>query len=164
MCKINIIEEYPLEMLYSKKFRNHHRLKVFVNKGTRCVTCGCEGTRLIKHRVFGKKSFSDHVDLFTADLRLMTVDHIKPKCLHGGESLKNKQTMCSPCNTKKGFSYTPPTIEKIHGIFCIIKEFLGIFTDLPGNYRRSMQKRINAENKKERRKLKHSSNNNLQHA
>jgi hypothetical protein len=94
----------------------------------------------------------------------MTVDHIKPKCLHGGESLKNKQTMCSPCNTKKGFSYTPPTIEKIHGIFCIIKEFLGIFTDLPGNYRRSMQKRINAENKKERRKLKHSSNNNLQHA
>ena len=99
--KINIISEYPIECLYTK-FKNHRRLKVFANKGVVCVKCGKVGTRLIKRRIIHKGgSFEDHVDLFTDDLCLMTVDHILARADGGSEDLANKQPMCSKCNSKK---------------------------------------------------------------
>ena len=103
----DIIKEYPIETLY-KRFKNHHRLKVFANKGTKCVCCHCEGTRLVKRRIIHRSgSFSDHVDLFTDKGILMTVDHMLPKCKKGSENLKNKQPMCSKCNGSKGGKYIP---------------------------------------------------------
>jgi len=105
--KINIIEEYSLEDLHTK-FKNHKRLKVFANKGTRCVACHCNGTRLIKRRYIQKNgSFEDHIDLYTDKMLLMTVDHMLPKCKKGSEDLKNKQPMCTKCNCEKNGKYTP---------------------------------------------------------
>lgn len=104
--KVNIVAEYPIEQL--KKFKNHRRLGVFVKKGTKCVCCHSEGTRLIKRRVTYKNGkFDDHIDLYTKDLILMTVDHMLPKSKKGSENIKNKQTMCCVCNESKSSKYTP---------------------------------------------------------
>jgi hypothetical protein len=97
-----IVDEYPIECLYTK-FKDHRRLTVFANKGTVCVKCGKVGTRLIKRRFHHKDgSYEDHIDLFTKDMFLMTVDHILARADGGGEGLENKQPMCSKCNGDKG--------------------------------------------------------------
>jgi 5-methylcytosine-specific restriction endonuclease McrA len=99
--KIIILREYTLGRLYTS-FNNHRRLSVFAQKGTECVKCGRIGTRLIRHDS-GRGGI--HVDLYTEDLVLMTVDHIIPKAKYGDngevEMMKNKQPMCSHCNGKK---------------------------------------------------------------
>jgi hypothetical protein len=71
------------------------------------VSCGRIGTLL----AVGRETTSGalHVDLYTDDFVLMTVDHVVPKkvCKAQGwdgkdtESLDNKQPMCEPCNNKK---------------------------------------------------------------
>jgi hypothetical protein len=106
--KINIIiTEYPIEKLYTS-FKNHRRLGVFAQKGRKCVCCHIEGTRLIKHRIINRnRSYADHIDLYTKDLILMTVDHMLPKCKGGNEKFRNKQTMCYKCNQSKGGKYVP---------------------------------------------------------
>lgn len=96
----------PLSDLYSV-YHKHRRLKVFVNKGRQCVTCDREGVLLLETLDNGG---GKHIDLYTDDFVLMTVDHIVPKavCKKAGwpkktmEKLSNKQTMCEPCNGKKG--------------------------------------------------------------
>lgn len=105
--KVDIISEYPIEQLYSK-FKNHNRLKVFAKKGTKCVCCHAEGTRLVRRKINYKNGkFDEHIDLYTKDLILMTVDHMLPKSKKGGESLRNKQPMCCICNETKSSKYTP---------------------------------------------------------
>lgn len=101
-----LIEILPLSELYTV-YRAHDRLKVFANKGRECVICDREGTLLL---VTEESTGRKHVDLYTDDFILMTVDHITPKkvCKELGwsksqqESLDNKQAMCDPCNNKKG--------------------------------------------------------------
>lgn len=97
---------FPLADLYTV-FREHRRLKVFVHKGRTCVSCGREGVLLLETvGVNGDR----HVDLYTEDFIMITVDHIMPKkeARRAGwereeiESLDNKQPMCDPCNNKKG--------------------------------------------------------------
>lgn len=101
-----LIEILPLRDLYIQ-YREHKRLKVFVHKGRTCVTCGREGKLLL---ISVDKAGGRHVDLYTDDFVLMTVDHIFPRSQarkagwgkRAIESLKNKQPMCSPCNGAKG--------------------------------------------------------------
>lgn len=96
----------PLRDLYTD-YRTHKRLQVFVHKGRECVTCDRVGTLLL---VTVDKGGQRHVDLYTDDFVMMTVDHIMPKAqakrLGWGkkatEKLRNKQPMCSPCNGSKG--------------------------------------------------------------
>lgn len=100
-----LIEILYLEDLYTE-YQDHERLTVFVNKGRECVACGRVGVLLLKTQDGGGRL---HIDLFTRDFVLMTVDHITPKALgrlmgwskDEIESLDNKQPMCSPCNSKK---------------------------------------------------------------
>lgn len=83
-------------------FQYHRRLKVFWNKGFSCVQCGLEGNKIIKSK---DKCGNVHYDLYhwTPGKRiLMTVDHIIPKSLGGGNQLENLQPMCCKCNTAKG--------------------------------------------------------------
>jgi 5-methylcytosine-specific restriction endonuclease McrA len=84
----------------------HRRLKVFHAQGTKCVNpeCGRVGTKLMVNEVTYKKGSKHiHVDVFTEDNILMTVDHIIPKCKGGAvEDMSNLQIMCTRCNTKKG--------------------------------------------------------------
>lgn len=93
-----IVEERPLSDLVN--FADHRRLQTFYHKGCVCVSCGLEGTRLIKGR--NVKDGSIHWDVYSDDLLPLTVDHILPKSLGGEDVLDNYQPMCSPCNSRKG--------------------------------------------------------------
>jgi len=127
--KVAIVAEYPMQKLYSR-FKDHHRLKVFANKGTKCVCCHIEGTRLVRRRISGKNgSYSDHIDIITENNILMTVDHMLPKCKKGSEDLRNKQPMCSKCNSEKGGKYVP--ILGRFSWFYRLKYLLILFIDNP---------------------------------
>lgn len=93
-----LAEALPLRDLY-EVYSEHSRLKVFAQKGRECVVCGREGVLLlVTESIRGNK----HVDLYTEDFILMTVDHINPYSLSKDDTLSNKQPMCDPCNNKKG--------------------------------------------------------------
>jgi hypothetical protein len=100
-----LIEILPLKDLYTV-YKDHHRLTVFANKGRKCVICDREGVLLLVREDKGDEL---HVDLYTDDFVLMTVDHIVPKKIARQmgwtfeqiEDLLNKQPMCDPCNGKK---------------------------------------------------------------
>lgn len=104
-----LVEILPLKELYTV-YQDHHRLTVFVQKGRRCVICGREGTLLLATQEIHGKRNKLHVDLYTDDFILMTVDHIVPKTIGHKmgwtraqiEDILNKQPMCDPCNNKKG--------------------------------------------------------------
>lgn len=105
--KYIVIKEIPITSLNLKYFKSHRRLKVFCEKGTKCVTCDKVGTRLI----LGLSNNGQyHWDVYTDNLVPLTVDHIKPKSKGGGEELENKQPMCTYCNSAKGNG------DKHHGI------------------------------------------------
>jgi hypothetical protein len=88
----------------------------------RCVKCGLKPTHLKVYSNDSKRSYNRHgyseefIGKLTNDgcrLEIVSVnengktikftkDHIIPKARGGGNSYKNLQTMCEPCNTKKG--------------------------------------------------------------
>ena len=106
----------PLSDLHDE-LSEHERLMIFHHKGTQCVACGRVGALLALGRETGQAKYTRkrkshgrvHIDLYTDDFVLMTVDHIVPKaiCKQLGwtkeqmESLDNKQPMCDPCNGSK---------------------------------------------------------------
>lgn len=89
---------YPMEQL--SLFKDHRRLTVFFNKGLECANphCKLEGCYII---VGVDCKGTQHVDIYTKNFTLMTVDHIHPLSKGGGESLKNKQPLCTYCNCNK---------------------------------------------------------------
>lgn len=91
------IKVLPLSELHTK-YSTHKRLRVFHHKGLKCVSCDKVGV----HLIIGKdKGGSLHVDLYTKNFELMTIDHIKPKSKGGDDSLENLDPMCESCNSKK---------------------------------------------------------------
>ena len=90
----------PIEEL-NTTYKNHRRLKVFHEKGCKCIVpdCNREGKLLIDAV---DNQGGHHVDLYTEDLELMTIDHIHPKSKGGKSKLKNLQPMCQYHNSKKG--------------------------------------------------------------
>lgn len=92
-------EMFDLDLLQTK-FANHRRLRVFHTHGTHCAMAGCqkEGVYLIKAK---NTDGGFHVDLYTKDFELMTIDHIIPKSKGGTNTIENLQPMCHTCNTKK---------------------------------------------------------------
>ncbi len=93
-----VLKKLDIELLQTK-YRNHRRLQVFAKKGTVCVRCGVDGIYLITSVDPGQ---GHHVDLFTADFVLMTIDHIIPRSRGGESALSNYQPMCQYCNALKG--------------------------------------------------------------
>jgi len=91
----------PLDEL-NTKYSNHKRLKVFHHKGLRCVRCPKEGFYLIEAI---DKGGGVHVDIYTEDFQLMTVDHIKPRSIGGTFDIENLDPMCEKCNSKKSDKY-----------------------------------------------------------
>lgn len=85
--------------LLRTKYSEHRRLQVFAKKGTACVRCGVEGIHLLSSVDPGG---GHHVDLYTQDFTLMTIDHILPRSRGGQNTLANYQPMCQHCNARKG--------------------------------------------------------------
>lgn len=78
---------------------SHRRIRVFAAKGLKCHYCPKTGMYLI---VALDIHHSVHVDIYTANFQLMTIDHVIPKCLGGTDDLENLVPACEKCNTKKG--------------------------------------------------------------
>lgn len=98
----NYIPIRVLPMSDLEKFKKHRRLKVFYYKGLKCVSCPKEGKYLIKSR---DRFDNIHIDVYTKDFKLMTIDHIKPKSKGGTYALPNLDPMCTKCNFRKGNFY-----------------------------------------------------------
>lgn len=82
---------------------NNQRLFLFRNKGTVCVTCGLEATHFLLESQ--SEDVKAHLNLYArvGDKEILfTKDHIFPKSKGGLNEHSNYQTMCSPCNRKKG--------------------------------------------------------------
>ena len=92
---------------------NSVRLKTFLTKGCKCVTCGLEGKWFYKVMSNGQCSY--HLELFgekDGKLVLMTKDHIIPKSKGGSNGINNMQTMCCHCNEVKKDNLTEENISK----------------------------------------------------
>jgi len=83
--------------------RNSQKNKVFL-KSCKCVHCNRIGNMMSVTADSGNGG-KHHFDLFCMEKNgvvLMTKDHIIPKSKKGRNKMSNYQTMCEPCNTKKG--------------------------------------------------------------
>jgi len=92
------------------------RLKTFKEKGLVCVSCKRKGTH------FRLQSSSEteqlpHLGLWSDDGVQFSKDHIIPKKYGGYDCLKNMQTMCVNCNSKKGSSFNESDFQKGYGGF-----------------------------------------------
>ena len=91
--------------------RNNARITLFRDKGTVCVACELEATHFVLESQ--NEIVKPHLNLYAwvnEKEILFTKDHIFPKSLGGQNEHANYQTMCSPCNRKKG-STLPETVE-----------------------------------------------------
>lgn len=95
------IQGHPVKM-------NSSRYDVFKRSLT-CVTCGLVGEVLYIERQpdAAKQGSQFHLNLYGTDPKtgkevMLTKDHIKPKSKGGNDHLNNLQTMCGPCNVRKG--------------------------------------------------------------
>jgi 5-methylcytosine-specific restriction endonuclease McrA len=91
----------PIDYLKSQKAKNHRRFDVFVRKGCKCCVPNCdkEGVILIASLA---PNGNIHLDLYTKDFMLMTVDHREALGVGGTDSWENKFPMCRKHNEKKG--------------------------------------------------------------
>lgn len=89
-----------LEDKYKVNF-NSIRLNTFIVSGVKCKHCGREG-KIFKLQVHKRSSdINPHLNLYSDDGVMMTSDHINPISKSDDNSLENRQTLCSICNTKK---------------------------------------------------------------
>lgn len=103
------IKILPMEELQTKHSR-HKRLKTFAKKGLKCVRC----ERVGKYLIAGQdKGGQIHLDIYTKDFELMTVDHIKPKSKGGTYDIDNLDPMCCFCNTAKSNKWEEVNEETI---------------------------------------------------
>lgn len=76
---------------------------LFKNKGTICVKCNLEATHFVLES--HDEAITPYLNLYARidDKEIIfTKDHIFPKSKGGPDKHFNYQTMCSPCNKKKG--------------------------------------------------------------
>lgn len=102
------------------------RLRTFAVKGTRCVCCGLEASFFAVEKSRGVKE-AYHINLWgvkDGNEVLFTHDHILARALGGADNMSNSQTMCGPCNWKKG---------KVEGEEFKRRRKLGDITHAPSN-------------------------------
>ena len=104
--KYKPIRFLPLSVLNDLK--EHKRLRVFYHKGFECATCDKVGKYLIECIDRGG---GVHIDLYTENFEMMTIDHIKPKSKGGTDDIENLQPMCQKCNEHKKNKYDEDEIK-----------------------------------------------------
>lgn len=81
------------------------RYRLF-KKSVTCVQCGIAGTFFAKERSIYQPDAGYHFNLYgnrpDGSEVMMTKDHIIPKSKGGVNKMSNYQTMCAPCNERKG--------------------------------------------------------------
>lgn len=82
--------------------RSRDRILCFMHKGIICAGCGQEATYFALEEVESDHFSGVTLNLYGEGDLYFTKDHIKPKKLGGLNVLDNYQTMCWPCNQKKG--------------------------------------------------------------
>ena len=102
---LGLAEVLPRADLYGYRVRlQSPRLELLRIKGTVCVNCGLEG--VFFRLETANANMTPHLNLYGVNSDgkpiLFTKDHIIPKSKGGANELENYQTMCSPCNEKKG--------------------------------------------------------------
>jgi 5-methylcytosine-specific restriction endonuclease McrA len=98
-----------IEDIHKEPLCSHRRLRVFHEKGLKCHYCDKTGIYLIS----AVDRFNGiHIDLYTKDFELMTIDHVVPKCKGGGNELHNLLPSCTECNTAKGGKDYKTFVEK----------------------------------------------------
>jgi hypothetical protein len=89
------------------------RLRCFALKGTACSCCGLQAKYFALEKAPNQVPF--HLNLYSIDKDgaevLMTRDHVHPQALGGHNGIKNSQTMCFPCNQRKGCSTPVESIQ-----------------------------------------------------
>lgn len=91
-----------------------------------CVSCGLEGAYFAMERHL-RRDGSLHEVRYHFNMYglkggkeiLFTKDHILPRSLGGADHLSNLQTMCLPCNQKKGATVSPETELLIPESVCL---------------------------------------------
>lgn len=105
---------------------NSLRMVTFKEKGSNCVVCGCQGAFYSMERLISQykktgapKVAGYHINLYgvmpDGTVRLMTHDHIYPRCHGGLNTLENSTTMCEKCNCSKASKMPTPEFVAIHG-------------------------------------------------
>lgn len=93
--KEKLFEEYSL--------RNpEDRYNCFMKSGFDCKSCGKVGSIFAIEKIKSKSFQGYTINLYSEDGAFFTKDHIIPKSKGGKDTLDNYQTMCWPCNAKKG--------------------------------------------------------------
>ena len=93
--KEKLFEEYSL--------RNpEDRYNCFMKSGFDCKSCGKVGSIFAIEKIKSKSFHGYTINLYSEDGAFFTKDHIIPKSKGGKDMLDNYQTMCWPCNAKKG--------------------------------------------------------------
>lgn len=85
--------------------KNEDRYQCFLKKGVICKSCGLEASYFAIELVSSKSYSGYSLNLYglkNSREQYFTKDHIKPKSLGGKDSIENYQTMCWPCNSRKG--------------------------------------------------------------
>lgn len=88
---------YPVKT-YSQRY-------VLFMKSTKCANCGLEANCYILEKNPESKAYHFNLYYVSKDGSkevLFTKDHIIPKSIGGMNTQDNYQTMCSPCNYRKG--------------------------------------------------------------
>lgn len=93
------------------------RLSLFNEKGVQCVHCSTKGEYFRK--TTSNSSYTVfHFNLYGTDSKgrevLMNKDHIIPKSKGGRDVFNNFQTMCAPCNSRKGNKDEEEMLKKIN--------------------------------------------------
>jgi 5-methylcytosine-specific restriction endonuclease McrA len=91
----------------------HRRLEVFYKKGLKCTTPDCDKEGILFALELDPGQ-GKHIDLYTKDNELMTVDHDNPLSNGGTWDLENLFPMCEKHNAKKG-SIIPEKYKKTNG-------------------------------------------------
>lgn len=87
-----------------------------LSRSIKCVCCHREGNIVVAERIVHAATEQVHFNVYhvtPAEMVQMTADHILPSSYGGRDHHDNYQTMCQPCNVKKGNRLSLEDIEAI---------------------------------------------------